>query len=90
MSPIAWAVVGLLAGGLASRAVGTERRGCLGTMIVGILGAFIGGGLYRLMRGDDVEVFDEFDLGSIFVAFLGACALLLVLEAIGGRGANRR
>jgi len=38
---------------------------------------------------DDVEVFDEFDLGSIFVAFLGACALLLVLEAIGGRSSAR-
>lgn len=89
MGPLAWAVVGLLAGGLARRAIGAERRGCIGTMIIGILGAFIGGGLYRLLRGDDVEVFDEFDLGSIFVAFLGACALLLVLEAIGGRSSAR-
>ena len=89
MSLVAWAVVGLLAGWLASRVVGTEGRGCIGTMVVGVLGAFIGGALYSWIRGDDVEVFDDFDLGSIFVAILGAVALLLVLEAIGGRSTRR-
>lgn len=90
MSLLAWAIVGLLAGGLAGRAIGTERRGCLATMVIGVLGAFIGGALYRLVRGSDAEVLDEFDLGSIVIAFLGACALLLVLEALGGRSTGRR
>jgi uncharacterized membrane protein YeaQ/YmgE (transglycosylase-associated protein family) len=89
MSLLAWAVVGLLAGGLAGRVLGTERRGCLATMVIGILGAFIGGALYRLVRGDDAEVLEEFDLGSILVAFLGSCVLLLVLQAIAGRSARR-
>jgi uncharacterized membrane protein YeaQ/YmgE (transglycosylase-associated protein family) len=90
MSLIGWLVVGLLAGGLAGRAMGTERRGCIATIVIGVIGAFIGGGVYRLVRGSDAEVFDEFDLGSIVVAFLGACALLLVLQAIGGGSKGRR
>jgi len=90
MSLLAWVVVGLLAGGLAGRAIGTERRGCIGTIAIGVLGAFIGGGLYRLVRGSDADVFDEFDLLSIVIAFLGACALLLVLEAVGGRSKRRK
>ena len=65
MSLLAWAVVGLLAGWLAGRVLGTERRGCLATMVIGIIGAFIGGALYRWVRGDDAEVLEEFDLGSI-------------------------
>jgi uncharacterized membrane protein YeaQ/YmgE (transglycosylase-associated protein family) len=85
MSLVAWAVVGLLAGGLARRAVGAEKRGCIGTMVIGVLGAFVGGGLYRAVRGDDAEVLDELDLLSILVATLGAAGLLLLLEAVGNR-----
>lgn len=90
MSLIAWAIVGLLAGGIARRVVGTEKRGCLATMAIGVLGAFVGGGLYRAVRGDDVEVFDELDLGSILVATVGAVALLLVLDALARRPRSRR
>lgn len=89
MSLVAWVVVGLLAGGLARRVAGAEKRGCLGTIAVGVLGAFIGGALYRAVRGDDAEVFDELDLLSVLVATLGAVALLLVLESIGGRDRRR-
>jgi uncharacterized membrane protein YeaQ/YmgE (transglycosylase-associated protein family) len=91
MSLLAWAVVGLIAGAIGQRVVGTEKRGCLGTVAVGVLGAFLGGGLYKFLRGSDVEVFDELDLFSILVATLGAVALLLVLDAVGGRsGSGRR
>jgi len=85
MSLLAWLVVGLIAGAIGQRIVGTEKRGCLGTLAVGVLGAFLGGGLYRLLRGDQVEVFEEFDLLSILVAILGAVGLLLVLDAVSGR-----
>ena len=85
MGIISWCIVGLLAGGLARRAVGTPKRGCLGTMVVGILGALIAGAASRLATGDDIDTFQELDLGSIFVAFIGASALLLVLEAASGR-----
>jgi uncharacterized membrane protein YeaQ/YmgE (transglycosylase-associated protein family) len=82
MSLVAWAIVGLLAGGLARRAVGADKRGCLGTIAVGVLGAFIGGALYRAVRGDEAELYDELDLLSVLVATLGAVALLLVLQAL--------
>lgn len=85
MSLFAWLIVGAVAGGIARRIVGAEKRGCLATIVVGVVGAFIGGALYRGVRGDEVEVFDELDLGSVLVATLGAVVLLLVLEALADR-----
>jgi uncharacterized membrane protein YeaQ/YmgE (transglycosylase-associated protein family) len=85
MGILSWCIVGLLAGGLARRAVGTPKRGCLGTIVIGILGALIAGAASRWATGDTIDTFDELDLGSVFVAFIGAAALLLVLEAASGR-----
>jgi uncharacterized membrane protein YeaQ/YmgE (transglycosylase-associated protein family) len=87
MSILGWIVVGFIAGGLARWVTGARRRGCLATIVVGILGGLIGGALFRLATDRDTDVIDDFDLGSIFVAFVGAVLLLLVLEAI---GRNRR
>jgi uncharacterized membrane protein YeaQ/YmgE (transglycosylase-associated protein family) len=89
MSLLAWVFVGIVAGAIGQRVVGAPKRGCLGTIGVGVLGAFIGGGLYRLLRGDDADVFDGIDLLSILVATLGAIGLLLVLEALNGRAGGR-
>lgn len=85
MSILAWLVVGFVAGGLARWVTGADKRGCLATIVVGIIGALIGGALYRLATGDEGSTFDDFDLGSVFVAFLGSVLLLLVLQAIGPR-----
>lgn len=85
MGILAWCIVGLIAGGLARRAVGAPKRGCLGTIAIGVLGALFAGAVTRFATGDEISTFDELDLGSIFVAFIGAAALLLVLEAAGGR-----
>jgi uncharacterized membrane protein YeaQ/YmgE (transglycosylase-associated protein family) len=86
MSILGWILVGLIAGALAQWVTGTQRGGCLTTIVVGILGALIGGALFNLAVGDDdTSVLDDFDLGSVAVAFVGAVALLLVLEALGRR-----
>jgi uncharacterized membrane protein YeaQ/YmgE (transglycosylase-associated protein family) len=85
MGILAWLLVGLIAGGLARMVTGDASLGCLGTIVVGILGALIGGALFRWATGTEADTFDEFDLGSIVVAFLGASLLLLVLRAIGPR-----
>jgi uncharacterized membrane protein YeaQ/YmgE (transglycosylase-associated protein family) len=89
MGILAWCVVGLIAGALAQRAVGAPKRGCLGTIAVGVLGALFAGAVSRFATGDEISTFDQIDLGSIFVAFVGAAALLLVLEAVGA-GRRRR
>jgi uncharacterized membrane protein YeaQ/YmgE (transglycosylase-associated protein family) len=81
MSILGWIVVGLVAGGLAGMVTGAPSRGCLMTMVVGIVGALLGGALWGLATGDD-SALDEFDLGSIAVAFLGSVVLLLILEAL--------
>ena len=85
MGILAWCVMGLLAGGLARRAVGAPKRGCLATIAIGVLGALLAGSASKFATGDELSTFDELDLGSIFVAFIGAAALLLVLEAASGR-----
>jgi uncharacterized membrane protein YeaQ/YmgE (transglycosylase-associated protein family) len=85
MDILAWCVMGLLAGGLARRAVGAPKRGCLATIAIGIIGALLAGAASKLATGEELNTFEELDLGSVFVAFIGASALLLVLEAASGR-----
>lgn len=87
MSLLAWVFVGMVAGFLAGKITGVERNGCILTVAIGVVGAFLGGGLYRLLRGDEVEVFDEVNLQSILLATLGAIVLLLLFN--GGSGRRR-
>jgi uncharacterized membrane protein YeaQ/YmgE (transglycosylase-associated protein family) len=87
VSIIGWVFVGLFAGGLARWIVKDDRSGCLYTMVVGVLGAFIGG---VLMSTIDSTGVDEFSIRSILVAALGAVLLLMVLRAISGRGSASR
>lgn len=83
MSYLGWIVIGLVAGLLARRIVGDQRSGCLYTVAVGILGALIGG---ALMQWAGKKGVNDFDLRAVLVSALGAILLLLVLQAIGGRG----
>ena len=90
MGLIGWILVGLIAGGLARVATGSQKRGCLGTMVVGLLGALIGGWLFNVAT-EDKDRFTHFSLGSIVVAFVGACLLLLILQALSrSPGGGRR
>ena len=82
MTVLGWIVVGFIAGTLARWVTGARRRGCLVTIVVGILGGLIGGALFRLATDSDSDMMDDFDIGSVFVAFVGAVLLLLILEAI--------
>ena len=86
-SIVGWIIVGLIAGGIARWIVKDDRSGCIYTMVVGVLGALIGG---WLMSAIDSERVKEFFLRSIGVAAIGAVLLLLVLQASTGRGATRR
>lgn len=84
MDIIAWLVVGLLAGLLASFAVGGVGYGLLGDILIGIAGAVIGGWLFAQLG--IVTPFRGL-AGTVFVAFVGAVVLLLVLRALRPRRA---
>ena len=86
MSLFGWVLVGLLAGWLARKVVRDDRTGCIYTMIVGVVGAVVGG---WLMSTIDESGVDDFSLRSILVAALGAVVFLLVLQAIAGIGPRR-
>jgi uncharacterized membrane protein YeaQ/YmgE (transglycosylase-associated protein family) len=80
-SLLAWLVVGLIAGAIASRVVAGRGFGCLADIVVGVAGALIGGYLLGALFGvtGTVGFF-----GSIIVAFLGAAVLLALLKALAG------
>ncbi len=74
-----WIAVGLIAGGIARWIVKDDRTGCIYTMVVGIVGAVLGGGLMSLVGSEGVE---EFSLRSIAVSVLGAVVFLLILHLV--------
>jgi uncharacterized membrane protein YeaQ/YmgE (transglycosylase-associated protein family) len=86
MNIVAWIIVGLVAGLLARWIVHDDRSGCIYTIAVGVLGALIGG---ALMNASGHGGINDFSLRSLLVAALGAVLLLLVLQAISGRGRGR-
>ena len=73
-----WAFVGLISGWLASKVAGSAL-GVVGDIVVGIVGAFVGGLLFR-----ELHVTTPFSglAGTIFVAFIGALVLLIVLRLV--------
>jgi len=73
---VIWLVIGLISGWLASVVVG-GGMGLVGDIIVGIVGAFIGGVLFREMHW---RIPIGGIAGTILVAFIGAVLLLLVLR----------
>lgn len=81
MGIIAWIIFGALAGWVASMIAGSNREmGWLENIIVGIVGAFIGGFLFSLITGRDNYM--EFDIGSFLIAVVGALILLFILRMI--------
>lgn len=80
MSIIAWVVLGGLAGWIASMIMGTnERQGCLMNIIVGVVGAFIGGFVMSFFGGQGVT---GLNIPSILVAIIGAVILLWIVKAL--------
>lgn len=72
---IAWIFVGLIAGFFASLVIRGHGYGCLRNIIVGLVGALIGGFIVSRL---DLGTFGFW--GSVVVAFLGACILVLILQ----------
>lgn len=76
MSILTWLIVGLIAGVLASIVAG-GGFGLIGDIVIGIVGAFLGGWIFQKLG-----VHTPFSglAGTIFVAFIGAVVLLLILR----------
>ena len=80
MGLLSWIVFGALAGWVASMIAGTNRRqGCLTDIVVGVVGAFLGGLIMELVTGAGVRF--HFSLQSFVVAVLGAIVLLVITGA---------
>ncbi len=77
-SIVTWIIVGGIAGLLAEWLIGGVRAGCIGTVIIGILGAFIGGWLFSVLHisiGTGI-------VNNIITAFAGAAVLLFAIRLL--------
>jgi uncharacterized membrane protein YeaQ/YmgE (transglycosylase-associated protein family) len=82
MGILSWIIVGLIAGWLAQLVMG-GGYGILGTILLGIVGAIVGGFIFSaLLGGPGVG---GLDIGSILVAFIGAVIVIWIARALGGR-----
>jgi uncharacterized membrane protein YeaQ/YmgE (transglycosylase-associated protein family) len=82
---ISWIVFGALAGWVASMIAGDNaRQGWLGNIIVGIIGAFLGGLIFGLLFGGGQFTL-AWNIGSFIAAVIGAIILLFILRAVQGR-----
>ena len=79
MGIIAWLVLGLIAGFIASKIVNRSGSGIILDLILGVVGAFVGGLLFHLIgaRG-----FTGFNAWSLLVAVIGAVVVLVAYHAI--------
>ena len=82
MSIIAWIVLGLVSGFIASKIVNSSGEGVIVDIILGIVGAVVGAFLFNLVGAVGVN---GFNLWSMFVAVIGAVVVLGLKHLITGR-----
>lgn len=80
-----WLIVGLVAGFLASLVMRGGGYGIVGDIVVGLVGALIGGFLASLVGLGSGGL-----IGTIIIAFIGACILIAILRAVAGGTRGRR
>ena len=86
MSVIAWIILGLIAGFIASKIVNKSGEGVLMDIVLGIIGAVVGGWLFRAIGHTGVT---GLNISSIIVAIIGAVIVLVIYHALVGRGRAR-
>jgi uncharacterized membrane protein YeaQ/YmgE (transglycosylase-associated protein family) len=86
MSILAWIILGLIAGWLAGMVMRGGGYGILGDIVLGVLGALIGGWLTAVLLGRDMV--NGFNLESIIVSVVGAIVLIAISRAFTGRRAS--
>jgi uncharacterized membrane protein YeaQ/YmgE (transglycosylase-associated protein family) len=83
MSILAWLLVGLIAGWLAGMVMKGGGYGLVGDILIGIVGALVGGFLAQVLF--NVDTVNGIDFLSILTAFLGSVLLIGVVRALPGR-----
>ena len=83
MGFISWIVLGLIAGFIASKVVNKQGEGLVLDIVLGIIGAVVGGFLFSTFGAAGVT---GFNLWSLLVAVIGAIVVLAVYHAVVGRG----
>jgi uncharacterized membrane protein YeaQ/YmgE (transglycosylase-associated protein family) len=86
VSIIGWIILGLIAGFIASKIVNRHGEGIILDIILGIVGAVIGGWIMTALGGEGVN---GFNLYSMLVAIGGAIVVLVIAHAVRGRPAAR-
>lgn len=82
MSIVAWIILGLIAGWIASKIYAGSGQGLVMNIVIGVIGAFVGGILFSAVGGAPVT---GFNLYSMVVAVVGAIAVLWIYHAVSGR-----
>jgi uncharacterized membrane protein YeaQ/YmgE (transglycosylase-associated protein family) len=86
MSIVAWIILGLISGFIASKIVNRSGEGVVMDIALGIVGAVVGGFLFSMVGSGGVS---GLNLWSILVAVLGAVVVLVIKHALTGRGMAR-
>jgi uncharacterized membrane protein YeaQ/YmgE (transglycosylase-associated protein family) len=89
-SVLIWALVGLVAGFLASHVALGHGLGLLWDVVIGILGALFGGIVLAGIFHFEIAVPGHPIITAMIMAFIGAAILLVIVRLLAGRGATRR
>lgn len=81
MSIIAWVVLGLIAGFISSKIMNGQGEGSILDIVLGVVGAVVGGFLFNLVGATGI---DGFSIWSLLVATVGAMVVLGVKHALTG------
>ena len=84
MSILAWIVLGLIAGFIASKIYVGTGQGILMDIVLGIVGAVVGGYLFDMLGAGGIT---GFKIWSMLVAIVGAVLVLWIYHAVSGRSA---
>ena len=84
MGILSWIIVGLIAGWLAGLVMRGGGYGVLGDIIIGIVGALVGGFLAAALFNVPNPL-SGINLTTIFISFLGAVIMIAILRMLGGR-----
>ena len=82
MSIIGWILLGLIAGFIASKIVNKSGEGFLLDIVLGIVGAIVGGFIFSAVGASGIT---GFNLWSMIVAIIGAVIVLVIYHAVAGR-----